>query len=193
MRFSTPLCVFALVMGLMSLLASGCSFEDCLEDQGCGEINKVDLAGLALELALWGVADPAELPFLDEPPAKTFAAGRGLLQLLGALDESGRLTETGRAMATLPLHPRLARMVIDAGTDQELAGIVAALVDDRDVLRGHPDDVPQKRPVPGLAGCSYFFHGRGCCITTADGEEIDVDFDEHGGDAIDHQTLAGDR
>ena len=106
------------------------------------EITKVDLAGLALELALWGVADPADLPFLDPPPAKTFAAGRELLQLLGALDESGRLTDTGRAMATLPLHPRLARMVVDAGADQQLACIVAALVDDRDVLRGHPDDVP---------------------------------------------------
>ncbi len=106
------------------------------------EITKVDLAGLALELALWGVADPAALPFLDQPPAKTFAAGRQLLKLLGALDESGSLTNTGRAMATLPLHPRLARMVIDAGADQQLATIVAALVDDRDVLRGHPDDVP---------------------------------------------------
>lgn len=106
------------------------------------EITKVDLAGLALELALWGVADPASLPFLDQPPAKTFAAGRQLLELLGALDQSGSLTETGRAMATLPLHPRLARMVVDGGADQQLACIVAALVDDRDVLRGHPDDVP---------------------------------------------------
>jgi len=43
------------------------------------EITKVDLAGLALELALWGVADPAALPFLDQPPAKTFAAGRRFL------------------------------------------------------------------------------------------------------------------
>ena len=106
------------------------------------EIAKVDLAGLALELAMWGVADPTEMPFLDQPPSKSFAAGRQLLELLGALDAAGKLTESGRVIATLPMHPRLARMVVDAGDDQQLACIVAALVDDRDVLRGHPDDIP---------------------------------------------------
>jgi ATP-dependent helicase HrpB len=63
--------------------------------------------------------------------------------MLGALDAGGRLTEMGRAMAELPLHPRLAHMVVAADEeDTALACVVAALVDDRDILRGRPDEVP---------------------------------------------------
>jgi ATP-dependent helicase HrpB len=107
------------------------------------EITQVDLAGLALELAAWGAATPSELAFLDPPPARAFAEAEKLLEVLGALDEHGKLTETGRAMADLPLHPRLAHMVVacDPG-DRGLACVLAALVEDRDVLRGHPDEVP---------------------------------------------------
>jgi ATP-dependent helicase HrpB len=106
------------------------------------EIAQVDLASLALELAAWGTTDPAELPFPDQPPARTFAEGRRLLMLLGALDADGAITDAGRRMAALPLHPRLARMVIDAGADQSLACVLAAMIDDRDVLRGRPDELP---------------------------------------------------
>jgi len=106
------------------------------------EITQVDLAGFALELAAWGTSDPAELDFLDRPPPRAFAEARRLLGLLGAIDGDGRLTETGQRMANLPLHPRLARMVVDAGADQPLACLLAAAVDDRDVLRGPPEEVP---------------------------------------------------
>jgi ATP-dependent helicase HrpB len=107
------------------------------------EITRVDLAGLALELAAWGVTDPAELPFPDQPPPRAMTEARGLLTTLGALDAEGRLTVTGRALADLPLHPRLARMVVDAEPgDGALAVTLAALLEDRDVLRGRPDDVP---------------------------------------------------
>ena len=107
------------------------------------EITQVDLAGLALELAAWGAASPAHLRFLDPPPARAFEEGRKLLAALGALDGGGRLTEVGRAMANLPLHPRLAHMVATAAAaDATLACIVAAVVDDRDILRGRPDEVP---------------------------------------------------
>lgn len=107
------------------------------------EITAVDLAGLALELAVWG-ADPAELSFLDPPPPRTLAEGRALLADLGALDADGRVTPVGRAMAELPVHPRLARMVVGAtarGARDEACAL-AALLEERDVLRGHPDERP---------------------------------------------------
>jgi ATP-dependent helicase HrpB len=103
------------------------------------EIAMVDLAGLALELAVWG-ADPAGLAFLDPPPARALDEARELLVTLGAVDQTGRPTPLGRAMAELPLHPRLARMVV--GAQDWTACVLAALLEDRDVLRGRPDDLP---------------------------------------------------
>jgi ATP-dependent helicase HrpB len=99
------------------------------------EITQVDLASLALELAAWGSDD---LPWLDRPPARALADGRALLRALGALDGDGRLTDTGRAMSRLPLHPRLAHLVVAAAAQGHgvTACAIAALVDERDVLRG---------------------------------------------------------
>lgn len=107
------------------------------------EITLVDLAGLALELAVWGT-DPDELIFLDPPPARSLQEARTLLRELGALDDAGHVTPAGRAMSELPVHPRLARMVTGA-TDLGLgvtACALAALLEERDVLRGRPDDRP---------------------------------------------------
>ena len=70
------------------------------------EIEAADLTGLALELALWG-AEPDDLAFLTPPPQGTLAEARTLLKMLGALDKNGRITDHGRALAALPLHPRL--------------------------------------------------------------------------------------
>jgi ATP-dependent helicase HrpB len=100
------------------------------------EIFESDLAPLALDLAVAGVTDPAELSWLDPPPAGAFAEARRLLSQLGALDPSGRPTDHGRAMARLALHPRLAHMVI-RGTELEagrLACSLAALLAERDLL-----------------------------------------------------------
>jgi len=107
------------------------------------EIRQADLAGLALELAVWGT-DPGDLPFLDPPPGRALAEARRLLAELGALDGEGRPTAAGRQMVALPLHPRLARMVLvgDERGQGWLACLLAALLEDRDVLRGRPDDLP---------------------------------------------------
>jgi len=107
------------------------------------EITQVDLGGFALELADRGVASPAHLRFLDPPPARTFGEAHTLLTTLGALGSGGEITALGRAMANLPLHPRLAHMVVTATDDDAtLACIVAAIVDDRDILRGSADELP---------------------------------------------------
>jgi len=102
------------------------------------EILEADLAPLALELASWGVADPLELQWLDAPPAAAFAQARELLAELGALDASGAVTAHGRRVAALPLHPRLAHMLLRA-KEMRLGATacdLAALLAERDVLRG---------------------------------------------------------
>jgi ATP-dependent helicase HrpB len=101
------------------------------------EILDTDLAGLALELAAWGSAD---LGFVDPPPAAALAQGRELLTDLHALDADGAITALGRSMLTLPVHPRLARMIAVDRTP--LSCVLATIVDERDVLRGRPDDLP---------------------------------------------------
>lgn len=107
------------------------------------EIVSVDLTGLALELAVWGTSAD-DLTFLDPPPRRSLDDARSLLHELGALDSDGRVTDAGRAMAELPVHPRLARMVT-AGVDLGVGAIacsLAAMLEERDVLRGRPDELP---------------------------------------------------
>ncbi|WP_185984065.1 ATP-dependent helicase HrpB [Aureimonas mangrovi] len=97
------------------------------------EILSADLSGLLLDCAAWGVADPASLRFLDQPPAPALAEARNLLADLGALDEGGRLTAAGEAMRVLPLPPRLARMVTGAanGAPRGTAARIAVLLTER--------------------------------------------------------------
>ncbi|CUH66052.1 ATP-dependent RNA helicase HrpB [Thalassovita gelatinovora] len=102
------------------------------------EIETADLAGLALELALWG-ASPSDLALLTAPNPGAFAEARSLLRMLQALDAQNRITDHGRALAALPLHPRLAHMLTVAGPD---AAVLAALLADRDPLaRSAPVDL----------------------------------------------------
>ena len=108
--------------------------EGALAPHPPAEIEAADLAGLALELALWGGAD---LPFLTPPPAAPLAEARALLEDLGALDQ-GRITPHGRSLVALPLHPRLAHMLLIAGPT---AAPLAALLEERDPLRGAPPDL----------------------------------------------------
>jgi ATP-dependent helicase HrpB len=101
------------------------------------EIAAADLTGLALELALWGAED---LLFLTPPHPGALAEARGLLVALGALDATGRITGHGRALAALPLHPRLGHMLVRAGFSENAARL-AALLADRDPMRGAPPDL----------------------------------------------------
>ena len=119
------------------------------------EIAQADLAGFALELAAWGT-DADDLAFIDAPPARSLEQARALLVDLHAIDpdaidrdaidrdatdrEKGSITTLGRSMLGLPVHPRLARMV--AIEQSTLACVVASVVDERDVFRGRPDDLP---------------------------------------------------
>jgi ATP-dependent helicase HrpB len=107
------------------------------------EIASADLAGLALELAAWGVASPDGLGFLTPPPAPAFAEARALLADLGALDAAGRVTAHGRALAGLPAHPRLGHMLVAAAAEGAgaLAADLAALVEARDTARGRGADL----------------------------------------------------
>ncbi len=99
------------------------------------EIEVADLAPFALELALWGSAD---LPLLTPAPEGTLAEAQSLLQALGALDHEMRITPHGRALAALPVHPRLGHMLTLAGKP---AADLAALLSERDILKGAPADL----------------------------------------------------
>jgi ATP-dependent helicase HrpB len=102
------------------------------------EILEADLAPLALELAGWGVREAGTLRWLDPPPAAQLASARDLLGVLGALDQEGRISVHGRQMRALPVHPRLAHMLLCAVRLGEvpLASELAALLAERDLLRG---------------------------------------------------------
>ncbi len=101
------------------------------------EILDADLAPLVLELASWGVSDPTQLSWLDPPPNGAFDQAVDLLQALVALDSQGRVTAAGRLMTALPLHPRLAHMLLfAAGVGvAKLACDLAAIVSERDLLK----------------------------------------------------------
>jgi ATP-dependent helicase HrpB len=101
------------------------------------EILVSDLSPLALELAAWGVKDPHALSWLDTPPAAAWNTGVRLLKELGTLDASYSITALGRAMARLPLHPRLSRLMIRS---QELGCVrlgadLAAILSEREIFR----------------------------------------------------------
>ena len=105
---------------------------------GKPEIMEADLAGLALELAQWGVSDPGQLQWLTPPPAAAYSQARDLLMQLAALDDKGRITAHGERMARLGMHPRLAHMVLmgEQLEDGNLACEIAALLGERDIIKG---------------------------------------------------------
>ena len=109
------------------------------------EILAADLAGFALALASWGVSDPGRLAFADPPPRPAWAEAVALLRRLDAIDAAGRITDEGRALAEMPLHPRLAHMIHRAGEEGEggLAAQLAVLLAERD-LGGRDVDLTER-------------------------------------------------
>src|ERR1700722_11326737 len=96
------------------------------------EILSADLSSLVLDLAQWGVSDPATLAFLDPPPAPALKEARELLRELGALDGEGRITDEGRSLRELALPPRLAGVIVDwdrLGAGEAAADIAAVLTE----------------------------------------------------------------
>ena len=88
------------------------------------EILEADLSGLVLDAALWGVGDPRDLAWLDPPPVAAVAEARARLAVLAAIDGDGRPTPHGRAIARLPMSPRVAHMLVRAG-EMGLARVAA--------------------------------------------------------------------
>ena len=111
------------------------------------EIRAADLSGLVLELARWGVTAVDGLPWFEVPPRAAFTQAQDLLKRLGALNADNSITPHGRAMSELPLHPRLAHMVVAGkarGAGQSAAEI-AALLSERDgAARDASIDVEQR-------------------------------------------------
>ncbi len=110
------------------------------------EIVDADLAPLVLDLAAWGAADPAGMGWPTPPPVAALTRATELLHQLGALDGRGRITPHGRELGRLPLHPRLAHMILQ-GRRLGLAGTataLAALLSGRDPWReAGPDLAPR--------------------------------------------------
>lgn len=118
--------------------------HDQLAAHGSAEILQADLAGLALQLARWGVT-PDQLRWLDQPPAAAFSQAQDLLARLGAFKPGSRdnLGDHGQAMAELPAHPRIAHLLL-RGQDLGLATMacdIAALLGERDIQRGGGADL----------------------------------------------------
>ncbi|GAA4215008.1 ATP-dependent helicase HrpB [Sphingomonas endophytica] len=94
------------------------------------EILEADLSALVLACALWGIADPRALRWIDAPPVVAIDEARARLSALGAIDADGRPTAHGRRIARLPMTPRLAHMLLSAG-DKRLAAEIAVLLQER--------------------------------------------------------------
>ena len=110
--------------------------QDARPDHDLPEIRRLDLADAVLQLKALGVSSPNTFPWLDPPEDQSLARAFDLLQDLQALDADGALTDTGRQMARLPMHPRLSRLLLEADRRRCLkrAALWAALIGERDIL-----------------------------------------------------------
>ncbi len=118
--------------------------QAALADEDPPEVLRVELSGAVLELLSWGETDLDAFPWFDRPPAEALDSARELLGRLGALDGHG-LTVLGRSMARLPVHPRLARLLVAGhrlGHPRD-AALAAALLSERPPFRGRTDATPR--------------------------------------------------
>lgn len=126
--------------------------QNSMEKQSPAEILQADLCPLALQLLHWGIDDPDELQWLDSPPAAAFNQALDLLYALGALQDnpqqqgSRRLSEHGQQMALLPVHPRLAHMLIRGAQlgHSRNAAALACLLSEKDPLSQYASDIDSR-------------------------------------------------
>jgi len=124
-----------------------------LEETDVPEIHRIDLASTMLALLAYGVADLPRFTWFDPPRPEALERAGRLLWMLGATDGNGKITSAGRAMARLPLHPRIARLLL-AGKEQGVlrdAATLAALLSERDILI---DSFERRRHDAGWTGSS---------------------------------------
>lgn len=114
-------------------------------DRSEPEVRRVDLAPVALQLRAWGERDPASFPWFEAPDPAALQVAEATLVALGAVSE-GNLNATGRAMAALPVHPRLARLAVEAWRlgHPEAGALAAASLAERDPFPR--DDAPPTTP-----------------------------------------------
>ena len=118
------------------------------------EIEAADLAPLGLELAVWGITDPARLTLMTPPPVASLSQARALLLQLEAIGPDHLATPHGRRMAELGVHPRLAHMMVRAVERRlgDLACDIAAILSERDMLKGRQADCDLRHRVQALRG-----------------------------------------
>jgi ATP-dependent helicase HrpB len=120
------------------------------------EIVRSDLAETLLLLKQNGVNDTSEASWLSPPPAASIAAAESLLKLLGAVHEDGQLSDIGKRLLQIPLHPRLARILVEGerrGVERD-AALIAALLSVRDIRRTVRSQFRRGRGSSGASGPS---------------------------------------
>jgi ATP-dependent helicase HrpB len=119
------------------------------------EIRRLDLTGPMLELRVWGERDPAAFPWFEAPPVASREQADALLKLLGAIDAEGNVTAIGRAMARLPVSPRLARMLLEGQRLEQThsVALAAALLSERDPFGRGENEPPSRRAAAGRSDC----------------------------------------
>ncbi len=124
------------------------AFEHRVADYDEPEIRRIDLAPVLLEVLAWSGADPGEFDWFDPPPAHAVEHGLKLLEDLGAVEVGQfQLTDRGKGLLDLPVHPRLGRMLLEGEKRSvaERAATMAAIVSERDFVHSVDGDAPGGR------------------------------------------------
>ena len=112
--------------------------EHLMEDQRRPEIEDADLASMVLDIAAFGENNPESLPWFTQPPTANLLSAKSLLVSLRAIQEDGSITALGKEMASLPCHPRIARMMLNRNS-AALACDIAALLEEKDPMSESSD------------------------------------------------------
>lgn len=112
--------------------------EHLMEDQRRPEIEDTDLSSMVLDIAAFGENKPESLPWFTLPPTANLLSAKNLLVSLKAIREDGNITALGKKMASLPCHPRIARMMLNRNS-AALACDIAALLEEKDPMSESSD------------------------------------------------------